>query len=212
MIIKLLCRLIDIKALFIPCLMKHLFVHTFFALLILMPLTSSGQRVTQFLTAQQYNEMKPGPEKIQAIKDLERRGWYHQDAAMDHLGNALVSDKVDLSPFVDELGESVFLVSDISPEFPGGTASLKDYQQNLLGDLLARSTDEVQNTLFIKFSVLKDGKIDAVEAANPFPDWIPASTIQRCMAAVRDMPVWSPGIFNEEPVKVKLMINFSLRK
>ena len=192
--------------------MQHLLFQAIFALLIFAPEAGSAQRVTQFMKAQEYNEMKPGPERIQAIKDLERKGWYNQDAAMDYSGNPLVSEKVDLSPFVDEMGESVFLVTAVSPEFPGGTTSLKDYQQNLLGDLLSRPADEVQNTLFIKFSVLKDGKIDAVEPASPFPDWIPVSTTQRCMDAVRDMPVWSPGIFNEAPVKVKLLMIFSLRK
>lgn len=192
--------------------MKYHLLQTLVALLICTPIASNAQQVSQFMSAQEYNEMKPGPEKIQAIKALERRGWYHQDAAMDYRGNPLETARVDLAPFVDELGESVFLVTDVSPEFPGGTMALKDYLQNQLGDLLAGSADEVQNTLFVKFSIQKDGHIDAVEPASPFPDWISASTTQRCMAAIRDMPVWSPGIFNEEPVKVKSLMIFSLRK
>jgi len=192
--------------------MQHRLLLVLFVSLFIAPTASKAQQVTQFMSAQEYNEMKRGPERIQAIQDLERRGWYHQDAAMDYRGNALETERVDLSPFVDEMGESVFLVTAVSPEFPGGATSLKDCQQNLLGDLLSRSADEVQNTLYIKFSVQKDGRIESVEPASPFPDWIPASTTQRCMAAVRDMPVWTPGIFNEEPVKVKLLMIFSLRK
>jgi hypothetical protein len=164
------------------------------------------------MSAQEYNEMKPGPEKVQAIKTLERKGWRHQDAFMDYRGEPLESESVNLAPFVDAQGESVFLVTDVSPEFPGGPGSLKDYLQNMLGDLLARSTDEVQNTLFVKFSIQKDGNIDAVEPASPFPEWIPVTTTQRCVAAMKRMPTWSPGIFNEEPVKVKNLMIFSLRK
>ena len=192
--------------------MQHLLFKALFALLFFAPKAANAQGVTQLMGAHEYLEMKSGPEKIQKIRDLERRGWYHQDAYTDQRGNALESARVDLAPFVDDLGESVFLVTDVSPEFPGGPSTLNDYLQNLLGDLLARPSDEVQNTLFFKFSVLKDGKIDAIEPANPIPDWIPKSTSQRCLAAIRDMPAWSPGVFKENPVKVKVLMTFSLRK
>jgi len=192
--------------------MKYLLIQILFVFLLVAPNTSDAQNLEQLMNAKAYQEMKSGPDRINQVRELEHRGWLHHDEQMDHIGNLIETKKFDLSPFVDQFGASFFLVTDISPEFPGGSTSFKDYQQNLLGDLLARSTDEVQNTLFIRYSVLKDGKIGAVEAASPFPDWIPASTIQRCMAAVRDMPVWSPGIFNGEPVNVKLLIDFSLRK
>lgn len=192
--------------------MQHLLFQGLFALLIFAPKAANAQGVTQLMSAQAYNQMESGPEKTQQIRDLERRGWYHHDEYTDQRGNALESAKVDLSPFVDDLGESVFLVTDVSPEFPGGPSTLNDYFQNLLGDLLARPSDEVQNTLYIKFSVLKDGKIDAIEPANPIPDWIPKLTSRRCLAALRDMPAWSSGIFKDSPVKVKVLMTFSLRK
>jgi hypothetical protein len=192
--------------------MQYFLSRAFLALLLFAPKVSDAQNLEQLMDAKAYQEMISGPDRIRQVRELEHKGWLHHDEQMDHIGNLIETKKFDLSPFVDQLGASFFLVTDISPEFPGGSTSFKDYQQNLLGDLLARSTDEVQNTLFIKFSVLKDGKIDAVEPASPFPDWIPASTIQRCMAAIRDMPVWSPGIFNGEPVNVKLLVDFSLRK
>jgi hypothetical protein len=192
--------------------MKHQLLQALLVLLIFAPEASKAQRLAQLMSAQEYNQIKSGPEKSQQIRDLEHRSWFHKDAFIDQKGNALEAEKVDLSPFVDNLGETTFLVTDITPEFPGGAIALKDYLQNLLGDLLARSTDEVQNTLFIKFTVLKDGKIEAVEPANPFPDWIPISVTQRCMAALRDMPAWTPGIFKEDPVRVKLLMTLSLRK
>jgi hypothetical protein len=192
--------------------MKHQLLQALLVLLIFAPEASKAQRLAQLMSAQEYNQIKSGPEKSQQIRDLEHRSWVHKDAFIDQKGNALEAEKVDLSPFVDNLGETTFLVTDITPEFPGGAIALKDYLQNLLGDLLARSTDEVQNTLFIKFTVLKDGKIEAVEPANPFLDWIPISVTQRCMAALRDMPAWTPGIFKEDPVRVKLLMTLSLRK
>ncbi|MFN0037723.1 MAG: hypothetical protein ACKVUS_21895, partial [Saprospiraceae bacterium] len=122
------------------------------------------------------------------------------------------SPKTDLAPFVDDLGETVFLVTDVAPEFPGGTASLNDYLQNSIADLLSKPGEVTQNTLFVKFSVTKEGKIEATEPAQPFPTWVPTDTSQRCMEAVREMPAWSPGIYKDRPVKVKMMMSFSLRQ
>ena len=155
--------------------------------------------------------MPSGTEKTDFIRKLEREGWYKQDLFLDQNGNPLESPKVDLAPYIDSLGESTFLVADISPEFPGGALVQADYLQGRLGDLLAKPNGEVQNTLFFKFSVLKDGRIEAVEPANPIPEWIPASTVKRCEAAVREMPDWTPGKFKENPVKVRMLMIFGLR-
>lgn len=190
---------------------QSFFFQALFAILILASGASKAQNVTQLMSAQGYNQMETGPEKEQQIRNLERKGWYHQDAYTDQRGNALESAKVDLSPFVDELGESVFLVTDISPAFPGGLMAQGDYLQNLLADLLAKPEEVTQNTLFIKFSVSNTGQIEAVEPAFPFPEWVPGTTTRRCLDAVREMPVWTPGIFKNKPVKVKMMLTFSLR-
>ncbi|MBC7777925.1 MAG: hypothetical protein H7246_21000 [Phycisphaerae bacterium] len=192
--------------------MQHLLFQTLIPILFFSPKVSNAQDLGQLMTAREYIEMKSGPEKTKQIRELEHRSWYHQDALMDHTGNFIESKKFDLSPFVDSLGESAFLVTDISPEFPGGALSLNDYLQNKLGNLLVKPNEETQNTLFVKFSVLKDGKIEAVEPANPFPEWVRSSTRQRCLVAVREMPNWSPGIFKDQPVKVKMLMIFSLRE
>jgi len=191
--------------------MRFLLFQILAGLILFVPKFSNAQNLEQLMAAKEYLQMSSGPEKTELVQSLERKGWYHQDESMDHNGNFIETKKVDLSPFVDSLGESVFLVTDIGPEFPGGALSLQDYLQNRLGDLLPKPNGEAQNTLFVKFSVLKDGKIGDVEPANPFPEWVRASTGQRCLAAVREMPIWSPGIFKDQPVKVKMLMIFSLR-
>lgn len=174
--------------------------------------TIQAQTLSQLMAAQELHQLPTGSDKTELIRKLEREGWYKQDLFVDQNGNPLESPKVDLAPFIDSLGESTFLVTDISPAFPGGTPVLNDYLQSRLGDLLAKPNGEVQNTLFFKFSVLKDGKIVAVEPANPIPEWIPASTVKRCEAAVREMPDWTPGVFKDRPVKVKMLMTFSLQE
>lgn len=168
-----------------------------------------AQDVMQLMAAQDFHDMKSGPEKIERIRDLEYKGWFKVDTFLG-LDKKLEYYKTDLTPFVDEMGESVFLVTDISPEFPGGMDSRKDYLQNLLGDLLAKPNAQIHNTLYIKFSVKNNGEITEVEPAQPFPTWVPAATGERCLQAVKEMPQWSPGIFKNRPVKVKMILTFSL--
>jgi len=79
-----------------------------------------------------------------------------------------------------------------------------------VGQQVLKPGEVTHNTLFIKFSVQKDGKIGEVEPAHPFPEWVPAASGQRCLEAVREMPAWSPGRYKDRPVKMKMMIVFPL--
>ncbi len=190
--------------------MQYLLFQVLIALLLFAPKASNAQNLEQLMSAKEYHEMKTSPDKTKQIRELERKGWYQQDELMDHTGNFIKTKKFDLSPFVDSLGESVFLVSDISPEFPGGADSLNVYLQKDLGKLLAKSVEDIHNTLFVKFSVSKDGNIEAVEPAFPFPEWVPAATGQKCLASVQKMPKWSPAILKDQPVKLKMLMIFNL--
>ncbi len=162
------------------------------------------------MAARDFHDMKSGPEKTERIRDLAYKGWVQVDTFLG-MDKRLEYHKIDLTPFVDDMGESVFLVTDVSPEFPGAAITKADYFQNLLSDLLTKPDEQVHNTLYIKFSVQKDGKIEAVTPAQPFPEWVPAVTGQRCLEAVRDMPIWSPGMYKNRPVKVSMLMVFSLR-
>ncbi|MBK6996323.1 MAG: hypothetical protein KA138_00680 [Saprospiraceae bacterium] len=177
---------------------------------LLCPSFANAQDVWQLMAARDFHDMKSGPEKTERIRDLAYKGWVQVDTFLG-MDKRLEYHKIDLTPFVDDMGESVFLVTDVSPEFPGGTVSSADYFQNLLSDLLSKPGEVTQNTLYIKFSVQKDGKIEVVSPAQPFPEWVPAVTGQRCLEAVRDMPIWSPGRYKERPVKVSMLMVFSLR-
>lgn len=185
-------------------------MHRLAALIFLLLSTQAeAQEVFQLITARDFHQMKSGPEKSERIRDLEYKGWIQVDTFYD-LDRKLRLHEIDLAPFVDDLGESVFLVADVSPEFPGGSLSQADYFQNLLGDLLAKPNEQIHNTLYIKFSVTTKGEITEVERSQPFPAWVPATTGERCLQAVKEMPQWSIGIFKNRPVKVKMIMTFSL--
>ena len=179
--------------------------------LLLFPLASfHAQTVWQFLSAREYLEMPNGPEKSARIRDLEYDGWKKTDTLTDFEQKRHIRT-VDLAPFVDSMGNAVFLVPELSPEFPGGRASLQDYWQNFLGDILARPDEGVQLSVYIKFVVQTDGTIAEVAPANPLPDWIATEISQRCLEAVRQMPPWTPGQYRGRPVKVVLLADMGLR-
>jgi hypothetical protein len=190
--------------------MKHLQLVLNFAFFLLVFSSLQAQQLGQLLGAMEYHQLKSGPEKTEKIRTLERNSWRQQDEIVDHNGNAHGALKIDLAPLVDAQGTTTYLVTDLSPEFPGGAAGLQEYLRNRLGDLLAKPNGEVLNTLYIKFTVNQEGKIEAIEPATPFPDWIPASIIKKCLAAVQEMPIWSPGFFKDQAVKVKMLQVFSL--
>ncbi|HLP96019.1 MAG TPA: hypothetical protein VK168_18380 [Saprospiraceae bacterium] len=169
-----------------------------------------AQTVWQFFSARYYHDMPNGSEKSDRIRDLEYDGWKNSDTLID-LDQKQHIRTVDLSPLVDEMGEAVFLVSEVSPEFPGGKAGLQDYLQNYLGDLAAGPSEGAQNMIYIKFVVQKDGSIQGVSFANPVPDWISPDIPQRCLSAVEQMPPWTPGTYRGRPVKVAFMIEIGLK-
>lgn len=182
-----------------------------FAAMLLLPQFLHAQQTFQLMAAQQLQRIPASPERTAMVQDLAYNGWIQVDTFVD-LKKKTVYQEFDLAPFVDELGESAFLVTDVAPEFPGGMASQQDYFQNLLPDLLVSPNESPQNTLFVKFSVQKDGHIEAVEPAQNLQPWIPATVGERCLQAVREMPNWSPGLYKNRPVKTKVLISFGLRE
>ncbi len=191
--------------------MQSLLYRVISVFFLLCPSLANAQEVWQLMAARDFHNMKSGPEKTEQIRELEYKGWIQLDTFLG-LNKQLEYHKIDLTPFVDDMGESAFLVTDISPEFPGGAITQEDYFQNMVGDLLSKPEEVTHNTLFVKFSVQKDGKIEAVEPAHPFPEWVPAVTGQRCLEAVRDMPNWSPGRYKDRAVKVNMLMVFRLRE
>jgi hypothetical protein len=191
--------------------MQYFLSRVFLALLLFAPKVSDAQEVWKLIIAEGYHRMKPGPEKIKAIQELEKNGWFHQDSYFDLSGKPKESPKIDLAPYVDDTGETVFLVTDVAPEFPGGSLVFSDYLQNVVGDLLTKQDEPPQRNLRILFFVEKDGRISEIELVQSPFEWDSKKVIeQRCLQAIQEMPTWSPGRYKEKPVKVKMVVDFSL--
>lgn len=162
------------------------------------------------MTAEPFQKLPNSPQKTALIQDLEYGGWITTDTFYDFDMRAEYR-KTDIGPFIDETGEVVFLVTETGPSFPGGADVQSDYFKNFLDDLLVKPGEATQHTMLVQFLVLPNGQIAEVSSARTIDSWIPETSVQCCIHAVRDMPAWSPGLHRGRPVKVKMLLTFSLR-
>ena len=192
--------------------MRHL-IQIFFTwvLCLTTPHSAQAQNIWQFFSAQPYHDMAAGPEKTRAVRNLERAGWFAVDTFVN-LDNSVEYKKTDLAPFVDDNGITCFLVSDVSPEFPGGAVAFQKMLRDSIGSIFAGPEEGAQNSISIKFSIETDGSISEVEPAQQHPDWVRTAYIDRCIFILKSMPRWSPGIWKDKPVKVKRMVSLNLKE
>ena len=62
--------------------MKYQLLQALLVLLIFAPEASKAQRLAQLMSAQEYNQIKSGPEKSQQIRDLD---WFADDARQNKM-------------------------------------------------------------------------------------------------------------------------------
>ena len=109
---------------------------------------------------------------------------------------------------VEPSEESVFMVVEDQPEFPGGTQALLDYLRDNVKYPVAARENNIQGRVLVSFVVNKDGSIidpEVVNKVNPLLD-------EEALRLVREMPKWKPGFQKGKPVRVRytLPVNFRL--
>ena len=108
------------------------------------------------------------------------------------------------------LPDSVFLVVDTPPQFPGGSWEMVRFIRENKRIPMVLSTppiDQLQGIVIVEFTVTRTGKIEDVEITRRF-DLILERVAVRL---VESMPKWIPGKLNGEKVNVRytLPIKFS---
>ena len=97
---------------------------------------------------------------------------------------------------------------DVPPQFPGGEEARRQYiRDNLRYPRRARDNG-IQGTVFISFIVERDGSITNVRLARG----IGGGCDEEAFRVVIEMPNWSPGMVDGEPVRTRFMkpIRFTL--
>ena len=108
-----------------------------------------------------------------------------------------------------ETEESIFVVVESMPEFPGGTLKLFEYlQSNIRYPVIAKETN-IQGKVFVSFVIEKDGTVTDVQVLRG----IGGGCDEEAMRVVREMPRWIPGKQRGVPVRVKynLPVKFVLQ-
>ena len=108
----------------------------------------------------------------------------------------------------EETGEDeVFEISDVEPEFPGGSAALMAWlAKNLKYPASAQETG-IQGRVLVSFVVNKDGAIVEPKVTRS----VDPSLDKESVRVVSSMPRWRPGKNNGRPVRVKYTLPVTFR-
>ena len=104
--------------------------------------------------------------------------------------------------------ETIFMVVEEQPEFPGGQAALMEYlRKNIKYPAICRENN-IQGRVLIQFVVNRDGSIvdpEVVRSVEPHLD-------KEALRVISSMPKWKPGLQRGKPVRVKFTVpvNFKL--
>ena len=131
------------------------------------------------------------------------------------LSDTKASENPDIKvEYIDEARnispDTIFRVTEVSPEFPGGMQALMDYLNANVNYPADCREAQIQGRVLVSFVVEKDGSIKnatVVKGVHPLLD----AEARRVISA---MPKWKPGMQHGTPVNVEFTIpvNFRLNK
>ena len=103
--------------------------------------------------------------------------------------------------------DDIYMVVEIQPEFPGGTAALLEYLKNNIKYPEACRDNNIQGRVIVSFIVEKDGSIVSPKILKSVHPQFDAEAVR----VISGMPNWSPGIQRGEPCRVKYTIPVNFR-
>ena len=116
-------------------------------------------------------------------------------------GFAYVDKKEEIHP------DSIYYVTEIGPEFPGGPQALLDYLKANVNYPAQCREAKIQGRVLINFVVQKDGSIKNVsvlKSVHPLLD-------EEARRVISTMPKWKPGMEHGTPVRVQYTVPVNFR-
>lgn len=103
-----------------------------------------------------------------------------------------------------------FVSLERQPEFPGGMNKFYEYLAQNVKYPAEAITKKVEGKVFLSFIVEQDGQLSSVKVERS----LGSGTDEEAVRLLENSPRWTPGIINNEPVRVKynLPISFTLTK
>lgn len=166
-------------------------------------------------TAEQKTPPPPPPEEVP--KDMEE--IIVKDDDVEVAENNFTSEddgkEIQIAPPVaveeePEEDQTIFVVVENNPEFPGGEAALFKYlNENIKYPVIAQENG-IQGRVTCQFVINSDGSIVDIVVARSSGD---ASLDKEAVRVIKNMPKWKPGRQRNKPVRVRftLPVNFRLQ-
>ena len=115
---------------------------------------------------------------------------------------------IDVEKEDDFNPDSIYRVTEVSPQFPGGSQALQDYLKENVNYPAQCREAKIQGRVLINFLVEKDGSIknaSVLKSAHPLLD-------AEALRVISEMPNWKPGMEHGTPVRVlyTVPVNFRL--
>ncbi|HCS88275.1 MAG TPA: energy transducer TonB [Bacteroidales bacterium] len=163
-------------------------------------------------------ETTPPPPPPPPVQEVEALTIVENDVETQHIEiqtEDKAEDVVVIAPPVEapeeeEEVETVFVIVEKMPEFPGGNERLFKYlSENLKYPVIAQENG-IQGRAICQFVVNRDGSIVDVEVVRSAGD---ASLDKEAVRVIKSMPKWTPGKQRGKAVRVKytLPVSFKLQ-
>lgn len=104
--------------------------------------------------------------------------------------------------------DSMFVSYEKMPEFPGGMDGMAQYFNKNLKYPKSAKSDKVEGTVYVQFTVGKNGELKNIQVLRGIHEDLDATAVK----LIENMPNWTPGTHDGEPVEISfnLPIKFSL--
>lgn len=168
------------------------------------------------VTVQESKPLPPPPQQITKISIVENDIEVETEIEINVEANqeTVVKEYIPYVPVEEEedeiLGEeTVFVVVESMPSFPGGMSELMKFlHENISYPQLAKDAG-VQGRVFVSFVVEKDGTVTDIQILRG----IGGGCDEEAIKVVQSMPNWIPGRQRNVPVRVRfnLPIKFTLQ-
>lgn len=155
----------------------------------------------------------PAPRAIYTINIVDKPDVINSDWPIFDAGATASSAIPEMFPLPEEptdmKEDTIFIVVEKDPEFPGGLAAMYEYiGNNIVYPKIAREVN-IQGTVHLTFVVEKNGSLTDIQIKRS-PDQLLSDEALRVISS---MPRWTPGKQRGKPVRVSfyLPIKFTLQ-
>ncbi|MDR2470359.1 MAG: energy transducer TonB [Tannerella sp.] len=109
----------------------------------------------------------------------------------------------------EEASNTIFVIVEKQPEFPGGMAELMSFLNKSIKYPMVAQENGIQGRVTCSFIVEKDGSITGAEVVRG----VDVSLDKEALRVINSMPKWKPGEQRGKPVRVKfnVPVNFRLQ-